>query len=108
MLKTLPSMQGVRVQSLVGARRSHMPHAKTTKIHLKKNPRCNIVINSIETLKMVHIKKSLSKNKNLNKVREVLWQLLEILQGFPSLIFVTRNISSLEQHTKKHKICRPT
>jgi len=57
---------------------------------------------------MAHIKKNLSKNKNLNKVREILWQLLEILQGFPSLIFVTRSISSLEQYTKKHKVCRPT
>ena len=50
--------QGAQVQSLVKELRSHMPLGQTT------NPRSNssIVINSIKTLKMVHIKKLFQKN----------------------------------------------
>ena len=40
-------MQGVRVQSLVGELRSHMPHSQKTKIQDKSN----IATNAINTLK---------------------------------------------------------
>ena len=58
MIKTPLLVQGLQVQSLVGELRSHMPLGKESK-H-KTN---NIETNSIKTLKMVHIKKSL-KQKN--------------------------------------------
>ena len=49
-------MKRVRVRFLVGKLRSHMlPGQKNQNI----NNRGNIVINSIETLKMVHIKKKI-------------------------------------------------
>ena len=48
-------MQGVSVQSLVGELRSHTPHGQKTETLNRRN----IVTNSMKTLKMVHIKKSL-------------------------------------------------
>ena len=52
-------MQKVQVQSLVGELRSHMPQCQKTKTlkKKKKKNRNNIVIHSIKTLKMIHIKK---------------------------------------------------
>ena len=46
-------MQGVRVRSLIGELRSHRPRVQ----------RSNIVTYSIETSKMVHIKKKIIKKK---------------------------------------------
>ena len=51
--------QGVWIQFLVGELRSHMLAAKTPNI---KN-RSSIVTNSIKTLKMVHIKKTILKKR---------------------------------------------
>ena len=48
-------MQGVRIRSLVGELRSHMPHSQKEHKIQNKN---NIVTNSIKTFKMVHIKKN--------------------------------------------------
>ena len=56
-VKNLLPMQGVRVRSLVAKLRSH-------KLHGQKKPehnRSNIVPNSIKTLNMVHIKKTLPR-----------------------------------------------
>ena len=54
-------MQGVRVRSLVGELRSHMPHGQKT----KTSNRISVVTDSIKTLKMVHIK----NKKPLKKYR---------------------------------------
>ena len=48
-------IQGVWVQSLVGELRSHMPLGQNTKTW----NRSNIVIKSMKSLKMVHIKKKI-------------------------------------------------
>ena len=50
-------VQPVRVRSLVGELRSHMPQGPKT----KTENRSNSVTNSVKTLKMVHIKKNLKK-----------------------------------------------
>ena len=55
-------MQVVLVQPLVGKLRSHMACGQET----KTQNRSNVVTNSIKTLKMVHIKKSLKNFKNKN------------------------------------------
>ena len=52
-------MQGMRVRSLVGELRFHMPRSQKNQ-NIKHN-RSNIVTNSIKTLKMVHIQKKKKK-----------------------------------------------
>ena len=52
-------MQGVWVRSLVGELGSHMPQGQKA----TTQNRSNIVTNSINTLKLVHIKKKSLKNK---------------------------------------------
>ena len=59
-------MQEVRVRSLVGGLGSHMPQGQNT----KTENRSNTVINSIKTLKMVHIKKVFKKNTHKYNLRE--------------------------------------
>ena len=56
-------VQRVWVQSLVGELKSHTPWGQKPEL---KN-RSNIITNSIKTLKMVHIKKSL-KNKRIKRI----------------------------------------
>ena len=56
MVKMSLSKAVVEVQSLVGELRSHVSQPKKPKHETSK-----IVINSIKTLKMVHIKKNLKK-----------------------------------------------
>ena len=52
-------MQGMWVRSLVGGLRSHMSHGQKNK--------CNIVTNSIKTLKIVHTHTNLKKKKKRPK-----------------------------------------
>ena len=56
MVKTLPSNEGVQVQYLVRALRSHMLLSQKA-----KQNKSNIVTISIKTLKMVHVKKKTKK-----------------------------------------------
>ena len=58
-------MQKVRVQSLVGDQRSHVPVTKKP----KQRNRSNIVTSSIKTLKMVYIKKKAFKKTNAQEVK---------------------------------------
>ena len=70
-LRLCLAMQGVRVQSLVGELRSHMPCGQNTKTW----NRSNIVTNSIKTLKW-----SMSKRKKnlIKKEKEVRQQIPEL------------------------------
>ena len=69
-------MQGVWVQSLVRELRSHMPQGQKT----KTENRSNNVTNSIQTLKMVHIKKKILKKPPIPP----LW--LSFPQTLPTLL----------------------
>ena len=56
-------MQGVQVWSLVRELRSHMPSGRKKK--KKRENRNNIITNLVKTLKMVHIKKAILKNRRV-------------------------------------------
>ena len=60
-------IQGVWVQSLVGELRSHMPLGQNTKTW----NRSNIVIKSMKSLKMVHIKKKIFKKKDALVIQSI-------------------------------------
>ena len=61
-IRLWPPKQGDLVWLLAGELRSHMPRGQKTKTYNGNN----IVPNSVKTLKMVHIKKSLKNFKNKN------------------------------------------
>ena len=60
MVRTSPSSAGVRVCSLVGVLRSHMPHEQKSRTWTTEA----ILSHSVQTSKMVYIKTSLKKKKS--------------------------------------------
>ena len=64
-VKTLPSMQGVQIQSLVGELRSYMPWGQKTKT--KQKQYCNKFNKDFKN--GLHQKKNLKKNKSEGETR---------------------------------------